>query len=479
MGHIDHGKTTILDFIRKTQIQKKEDGGITQSIGAYQVEVETPEGRQKITFIDTPGHEVFTAMRARGGKVADIVILVVAANAGVQPQTVEAIHHAKAAKVPIIVAINKMDLPEVKARSIYQQLLKEDVVVEKLGGDVVMVEVSGLTGQGIDQLLEMILLLAQMQEITADIQVEPSGVVIEGNLNPKKGPVATLIVQQGVLKLRDIVLVGNTFGRIRQMTNWKDEQLKKAYPSTPVEILGLKDVPQAGEKFQIVESEKEAEKRLGELQEKRPQPSQVTEESKVRPLNAILKAESQGSLEAVSKALERLTTKDVPINFVHQGVGNITEADVNLAVTSSAIVLGFRVGIDKAAESAAQMERVLVKTYSIVYRLLEEVEAVIKGKEEKMKTKIWGRARVLKTFELSDGSKVAGCRVTEGVVKKGYSVLVRREKEIVHEGKITSIRHQREKISEAEEGVECGIIVEPGFEFAKEDILESVEKPRK
>lgn len=474
MGHIDHGKTSILDYIRHTQLQKKETGGITQSIGAYQVDL--PQHNTKITFIDTPGHEAFSKMRARGGQAADIVVLVVAKNDGVMPQTIEAINHAKAAGVPMIVVINKSDLEGLPIEKIKAKLAEQGVLVEGYGGDVVSVETSAKTGQGMDELLEMINLVAQMQGLKADANAKPTGFVLEGCLNEKKGCTASFLVQNGALKKGQIVATNSTFGRIRRMNDWQGREVSKAFPGTPVEVLGLKKVPLAGETFEVVESEKLATQKMQPSSFLPSQPSITTEEKEesTRTLNLIIKADTKGSLEAVHHSVENLQTQEVLLHFLHEGVGNITEADVMLAAATRAIVLGFRVGVDEAAKNAAQMERVIYRTYEIIYKLLEEVEDVIAGEMDKMTLKIIGDAQVIKVFTLSDGALIAGCKVTEGKIKKGHTVQVLRGNEVVGEAQVDSLRHEKEKIGEAKKGVECGIALKPQIEFKEGDIIQAV-----
>ncbi|MBM4401902.1 MAG: translation initiation factor IF-2 [Candidatus Cloacimonetes bacterium] len=489
MGHIDHGKTTLLDYIRKTPIQEKEAGGITQSIGAYQVELKKPPTTNHqpptITFIDTPGHEAFTAMRARGGQAADIAVLVVAANDGVMPQTIEAINHAKAAKIPIIVAVNKIDLPEADSKRAINQLAKTGVLIEKMGGDIVCVEVSAKTGKGVDELLEMILLVAEMLELKADPNLPAQGVVLESSLDARRGVTTTLIVKNGTLRIGDFCRVGSAkggfvVGKIKNMTDWQGGVVKEAGPSMPVEALGFKKVVLAGQPFEVVTDGKpanaeDAEKSAGTQRPIVPSiPSLPSlEQTELKELKLIIKTDTQGSYEAVHHSVEKLQTEEVKITFIHEGIGNISEADIMLAVATSAIVLGFRVGIDAAAKNAAKMEKVLYRTYDIIYHLLEEIEDVITGKEEEGKIEVIGEAKILKVFVLSDKTKIAGCKVTDGILKKGNNIQIVRGEDVIADSKIISMRHEKEKISEAEKGVECGLAFTKEIEFQEGDLVQA------
>lgn len=480
MGHVDHGKTSLLDVIRKTQLQAKEVGGITQSIGAYQVDF----NGDKVTFIDTPGHEAFTSMRARGGQAADLVVLVVAANDGVMPQTIEAINHAKAAGVPTLVAINKMDLPSASAQKVKSQLAQNGVLVEEHGGDVVAVEVSARTRQGITELLEMIMLLSEMQELKADLKAKAQGFVIESRKEKKRGVVSTFIIQEGILKVADFLLVGESFGKVKAMFDWQAQALSKADPGTPVEVLGLREATTAGVQFKVVKNEDEARELIGE------KPIKATfsvkgalgnkaeisgpELHKIHELALIVKADSLGSLEAVHHSLEKIQTEGVSVRFIHEGVGPITETDVMLAVTANALVLGFRVGVDPAAQAAAEFEDVFYKTYDIIYHLLEEVEDVILGEEEAKKVKILGQAEIVKIFELSDKTKIAGCKVTEGVIKKGNKVNLVRGEEQMAESVVSSLRQGKENVPQVKKGSECGIGLKGEVEVKEGDEIIAV-----
>lgn len=476
MGHIDHGKTTLLDCIRKTKVQEKEVGGITQSIGAYQIatteNAEKSAEAQKVTFIDTPGHEAFTAMRARGGQAADIAVLVVAANDGVMPQTIEAINHAKAANIPIIVAINKIDLPEANPEKVKSQLAKNGVLIEGQGGDVVCMQVSAKTGKGVNELLEMILLVSEMLELKADSNLSAQGVVLESSLDSRRGVVTTLVIKNGTLKVGDFCHLGNVVGKIKNMLNWQGNSVKQAEPSMPVEVLGFKEVVLAGQPFRVItdgkpanaeNTEKSAETR--KLITPTP-PIPPPEKEETKELKLIIKTDTQGSYEAVHHSVEKLQTEEVRITFIHEGIGNISEADIMLAIATGAIVLGFRVSADTAAENAAKMEKVICRTYDIIYHLLEELTDVITGKEEEGKIEVIGTAKILKVFVLSNKSKIAGCKVTDGVLKKGDNAQIVRGNEVIGESKITTMKHEKEKIGEAKKGVECG------FGFAKEVELE-------
>lgn len=494
MGHIDHGKTTLLDFIRKTHVQKKEVGGITQSIGAYQIatteaqkpataenaekSAETQKGveAQKITFIDTPGHEAFTAMRARGGQAADIAVLVVAANDGVMPQTIEAINHAKAANIPIIVAINKIDLPEANPAKVKSQLAKNGVLIEEQGGDVVCVEVSAKTGKGVDELLEMILLVSEMLELKADLNLSAQGVVLESCLDPRRGVVTTLVVKNGTLKVGNLCQIGKQVGKIKNMVDWQGNPVKQAESSMPVEVLGFKQVVLAGQKFATPLRPSGYGGQATELTPIPPIPPipPSLEEKETKELKLIIKTDTQGSYEAVHHSVEKLSTEKVRITFIHEGIGNISEADIMLAATTRAIVLGFRVSIDTAAKNAAKMEKVICRTYDIIYHLLEELADVIAGKEEEGKIEIIGEAKILKVFVLSDKTKIAGCKVTDGVFKKGDNVQIVRGDEVIGESKITTMRHEKEKIGEAKKGIECGLSFSKEIEFEEGDLIQAV-----
>jgi len=479
MGHVDHGKTSLLDYIRKTRVAEREFGGITQHIGAYQAEV----NGKLITFLDTPGHEAFTAMRARGAQVTDIVVLVVAADDGIMPQTVEAINHAKNAKVPIIVAINKIDKPEANPDRVLQQLTQYELVPEAWGGDTICVPVSALTGEGVDTLLEMILLVAELAELKADPKAEFQGTVIEAKLDKGRGPVATILVQQGTLKRGDILVVGKTWGKIRAMFDHTGKQIDSATPATPVEVMGLNDVPVAGDRAERVDSEARARQIVEERleAEKRPEVARPTrrvnlaelfkqmQAGETKSLNLILKADTYGSVEAIRDALLKLEKPEgVEMKIINANVGNITEADIDFAIAADAVVLGFNVKVESNAQSKAKANRVDVRTYRIIYELLEEVEKALHGLlEPEFKEVVLGTAEVRAVFKLSRGVVVAGCYVLEGKIVRNAPARLIRGGEVVHESKIATLRHLKEDRREIAAGYECGLTLE-GFDAYQE-----------
>ncbi len=482
MGHVDHGKTTLLDAIRKTNIAEREYGQITQHIGAYEVEW---RGRT-IVFIDTPGHEAFTALRARGAMVTDIVVLVVAADDGVMPQTIEAINHARAAEVPIIVAINKIDRPDANPDRVKVQLSEHGLVPEEWGGETVCVPISALKGEGIDELLEMILLVADLKELKADPEAPPWGYILESKMDPKRGPIATVIVKQGTLRKGYWVVAGTTYGRIRLMTDWKGNEVKEAPPSKPIAILGLEDLPTAGDKLEVVEdgkiakeiAEKRAEmQRLHQLQPTR----RITLEDffaqmkagKVKELNLIVKADVQGSLDAITYSLGRLEHPEVKINIIHGGVGDVSENDVMLATASNAVILGFNVRIDPSGRRALQHEQVDVRLYRIIYELIEDVKKAIVGLLEPIRREeILGVAEVRATFKTRFGI-VAGCYVNSGRLMINVPCRVIRNGQVITTTRITSLRHYTEDRSEILEGMECGVGLEDFSEFEVGDLIEA------
>lgn len=462
LGHVDHGKTSLLDQIRKSNIQTKEAGGITQSIGAYQVE---HQGRM-ITFIDTPGHEAFTAMRARGGAVADIVVLVVAANEGVKPQTIESIGHAQAAEVPIIVALNKIDLAGADVMRVKQELATHGIVTEDLGGTVVAVEVSAKTGQGVDQLLEMISLVGDVsipQSETTENDSSVHGIIIESRRDPKIGVVATGIVKQGILNPGTIVVTESAHGKLKRITDWKGNTIDKAHEGMPVEMLGFERVPGAGERFVVVASERDIQTYQKEKLAQNVEPKPVVE--KIVPL--IIKASTQGSLEAFRASLEALADEDSRVEIVHAGLSTINEADVTLASVSRAIILGFNVSVDAAASSAAEIERVPIMSYDVIYHALEDVADLLDSEVEKIRAV--GEALVQQVFVLSNGTHVAGSKILDGHLTKGARIQVVRGDEVVFESRIASIRHEKDERSKVEAGTECGIILSKDFEFVVGD----------
>ena len=484
MGHVDHGKTTLLDSIRasKHKIVSTEVGGITQSIGAYTVFL----NNKKIVFIDTPGHEAFTEMRARGAKATDIAILVVAADDGIMPQTIEAINHAKAAEVPIIVAVNKCDKPDANPDKILQQLTEHGLVPEEWGGDTVCVKVSALQGTGIDELLEYILLLAEVQDLKANPDAPASGVVIEANLDKGKGPVATLLVQNGTLKTGNCVVVGNVCGKVRALLSDSGERVKKAAPSTPVEILGLTEVPQAGDKFEVVENEKTMRAIVAERKEKERNsrleamlPSHIRNEvvgegdDGFQHLNLIIKANTNGSAEALSQAIGQFKSNEIIIKLIHVGVGDISEADVMLASASNAIILGFSVKEDNNAEIAASRENVTIKKYDIIYQILEDLEqTMLSLLQPEIKEVELGKAEVRQVFTVGKTSRIAGCYVTEGKILRGKTASVIRNGEEIFKGTIDQLKRFKDDVKEVATGFECGISFSKFNDIQEGDIIQ-------
>ncbi|BCJ85306.1 translation initiation factor IF-2 [Effusibacillus dendaii] len=483
MGHVDHGKTTLLDAIRETNVTAQEAGGITQHIGAYQVEV----SGKKITFLDTPGHEAFTTMRARGAQVTDITVLVVAADDGVMPQTVEAINHAKAANVPIIVAVNKMDKPDANPDRVRQELSEYGLISEEWGGDTIFVPLSAKQRTGLDQLLEMILLVAEMAELKADPTARPRGTVIEAELDKGRGPVATVLVQNGTMRVGDIVVAGTTFGRVRAMVNDKGRRVKEAGPSYPVEILGLNDVPSAGDLFVVYDDERKArslaEKRIAKhRQEQLGVQSRVTledlykqiQEGDVKELNVIIKADVQGSVEALTGSLEKIDIAGVRVKVIHKGVGAITESDILLASASNAIVIGFNVRPEPNAGRVAESEKVDVRLYRVIYNVIEELEAAMKGMlDPEYKEVIQGRAEIRQTFKVSKVGTIAGCYVTEGKVTRNSEVRVIRDGIVIYEGKLDTLKRFKDDAREVASGYECGITLENFNDIKEGDIIEA------
>ncbi len=476
MGHVNHGKTRLLDAIRQTNVMATEAGGITQHIGAYQVEV----NGQKITFLDTPGHEAFTAMRARGAQVTDITILVVAADDGVMPQTLEAIDHARAAEVPIVVAINKIDKSDADPERVKKQLSDAGLVIEEWGGDVVCVPISAKEKTGVSELLENLLVVAEVEELRADPSRPAVGVVIEAELDKSKGPLATVLIQTGTLKVGDTVVVGGTWGRIRAMFNDKGKRVRKAEPSTPVEILGLSNVPQVGDILSAVAGEHQAraliQKHQQEIQPKAVSLDNLYEQisaGQVRELNVILKVDVQGSIEPIRNSLEQLATEQVQVRIIHSGSGNITESDVMLAVASKGLIIGFGTGIEAGARRLADVEGVDIRSYDVIYNLVDDVEKALKGMLEPTYVEvIVGRAEVRATFPSGKREQVAGVYVTEGKVTRGASVRVRRGEEIVSESAVSSLRRFKDDVKEVSSGYECGVGVKDFSDFQVGDILE-------
>jgi len=467
MGHVDHGKTSLLDYIRRTRVASGEAGGITQHIGAYHVD--TPRGM--ITFLDTPGHEAFTAMRARGAKVTDIVILVVAADDGVMPQTREAIHHAKAANVPIVVAVTKIDKPEANAERVRQELVAEQVVPDDWGGDTMFVEVSAKSGQGIDALLEGVLLQAEVLELKAPKASNAKGIVIEARLDKGKGPVATVLVQSGTLKRGDTVLAGTVFGRVRAMLDENGKVVREAGPSIPVEIQGLSEVPIAGEDVLVLADEKKAREialfRQGKFRDVKLAKQQAAKlenmleqmaEGEVRNLALIVKADVQGSCEAIAQSLQKLSTAEVKVNLIHSGVGAISESDINLALASKAVVIGFNTRADVTARKLAEATGVDVRYYNIIYEMVDEIKAALTGMlAPEKKESVIGMVEIRQVFHISKIGTVAGCYVTDGMIKRNAQVRVLRDNVVIHTGELDSLKRFKDDVKEVKSNFECGL----------------------
>ena len=479
MGHVDHGKTSILDAIRETNVTEKEAGGITQHIGAYQVEIEG----KKITFVDTPGHEAFTAMRARGARATDIAVLVVAADDGVMPQTLEAIDHAKAADVPIIVAINKIDLPDANPDRAKQQLSERDVIIEEWGGDVIAVPVSAKTGAGLKDLLEHILLVAEVSELKADPDRPAEGAIIESELDPSRGPMATIIVRTGTLKIGDTVIAGHTWGRVKAMFDEKGQRLKTAGPATPVKIMGLSEVPHAGDTITAVKDERTAREVMEARERERTAAAQHTSTlvafsddisaGRAKELGIVIKTDVQGSLEAVQQALEGLSSERARVKVLHTATGKISESDVMLARASEGIVVGFNVRSEPGAVRISKAESVDIRHYDIIYKLTEDIENALKGiMEPIIEEVVDGHAEVRAIFRVR-GSRIAGCMVTDGIVRRNSQVRVKRGEEVLRESRVSSLRRFKDDAREVQAGVECGIGVEGFGEFQEGDVIEA------
>ena len=483
MGHVDHGKTTLLDAIRNSRVVTGEAGGITQHIGAYQVN----HGGSVITFLDTPGHAAFTSMRARGAQVTDICVLVVASDDGVMPQTKEAIDHAKAAGVPIIVAINKMDKPTANPERVMQELLEFSLVPEDWGGDTIYVKLSALQGEGIDDLLEMINLVSEMNEYKANPKRLATGTVIEAKLDKGRGPVATLLVENGTLRIGDAIVVGNTHGRVRAMVNDLNQRIEAAGPSTPIEITGLNDVPQAGDRFMVFPSEKEArqiaDQRTANARELGNKPGKAVslddlfsqiQEGEMKELNVIIKGDVQGSVEALSGSLQKIDVEGVKINIIRASVGTITETDVTLAAASGAIIIGFNVRPSSTTRQQAANEGVDIRLHSIIYKVIEEIEAAMKGMLDPIfEEKVTGQLEVRQTFKVSKVGTIAGCYVTDGSVSRNASVRVIRDGIVVFEGDLGSLKRFKDEVKEVNYGYECGITIERYNDIKEGDIIEA------
>ena len=483
MGHVDHGKTSLLDRIRRSDVQAGEAGGITQHIGAYQVE---SSGR-KITFIDTPGHEAFTEMRARGAKVTDVVILVVAADDGVMPQTQEAIEHARSAGVPLVVALNKIDVPNANPDRVLGQLSERELMPEAYGGDTVTVPVSAKTGEGIDELLENILVVAELEELQANPKAQASGYVIESERDPGRGPVATLLLNRGTLRKGDVVLAGTAYGRVRAMLDYTGKRIKEAGPATPVEILGLSSVPEAGTRFEVVDHERTARDRAQQAEAalRRQELAQgglrrtleeLLGEGGTQDLNLVIKADVAGSVEALKEALARLSTDEVRVNIVRSGVGAVTDSDVMLGSASGGIVLGFNVRPTNTAKQVAEKENVEIRTYEVIYKALEEIEAAMRGmlapETEERET---ATAEVRATFRVPNVGVVAGCYVTSGEIFRNNRVRVVRDGTVVYESNIASLKRFKDDVRSVRQGFECGVGVENFNDIKENDVLEFFE----
>ena len=483
MGHVDHGKTSLLDAVKKTNVIEGEAGGITQHIGAYKVKINNRE----ITFLDTPGHEAFTAMRARGAQITDIAILVVAANDGVMPQTVEAINHAKSAGIPIIVAVNKMDLPDANIDKVKQELMAYELVPEEWGGDTIYVPISAKNNTNIDQLLEMVLLEADMLELKANPNKQAKGVVIEARLDKNKGTIASMLVQRGTLDVGDTIVVGSSIGRIRSMTDEKGKKVKKAGPSTPVEIMGLTEVPPAGEIFYEVKDEKTA-KHLIEKRKRLQREKEINamtavtldnlfsqmEEGNLKTLNLIVKADVQGSVEAIKQSMEKLSNEEVKVKVIHAAAGAVTESDVTLAKVSNAIIIAFNVRPMPTAKDMAEKDGVQIKQYSVIYQAIDDVEAAMKGMlAPKYEEKVIGNAEVRQTFKISNVGTIAGAYVLDGKLERNAGVRILRDNVVIHDGKLASLKRFKDDAKEVTKGYECGIQIEKYNDIKEGDIIEA------
>ncbi|QRN80485.1 MAG: translation initiation factor IF-2, partial [Nocardiopsis sp. BM-2018] len=488
MGHVDHGKTSLLDALRKSDVVAGEAGGITQHIGAYQVNVGSGV---PVTFIDTPGHAAFTAMRARGASITDIVVLVVAADDGVMPQTVEAIQHAKAAKVPMVVAINKMDHPEANAERVKQELLSHDVVVEDFGGDVLAVPVSALKRTGLDTLIEQLQLQAELLELKANPDREARGAVIEARLDRGRGVVATVLVQNGTLNQGDIVVTGASWGRVRAMTNDKGEQVKDAGPAVPVEIQGLDAVPDAGDEMVVVDSERRAREITDYRQRKRREQQQLKatpartsleemfsklEAGEIQELPVVVKADVHGSLEAIQAGLEKLGNEEASVRVLYGGVGAITESDITLAQASDAVIIGFNVRANAQARDMAKREGIEIRYYAIIYQLLDEMKALLEGMlAPEARETILGHAEIREVFSVSKVGKIAGCRVVDGLIKRHAKARLLRDDVVIYDGQLGSLKRFKDDVREVREGFECGMSIEGYNDIRQGDVIEAYE----
>jgi len=481
LGHVDHGKTSLLDYIKNSKVADGEAGGITQHIGAYQVE----SNGNPITFLDTPGHAAFTAIRARGARVTDIAVLVVAADDGIMPQTLEAINHAKAAEVPIVVAINKMDLPGADPERVKRQLSEQELLVEDWGGDIISVDVSATTGDGVDNLLESLLLVAEIGELKANPNKPANGVVIEAKLDRKRGPNTTVLIQDGTLNVGDFIVAGSAYGRVKAMNNDQGKSIQSVLPGYPAEILGFGSVPEAGDQLIVALNEREGRsmaEAAGKAQfSQAAQGRALTLEEvvnqidsdEIKELNLVIKADVQGSVEAVRGALEGLADEDAKVRVLHTGSGAVTESDILLASASEAIVISFSIGSEPSAEKLADRMGIEIRHYNIIYQLIDDVEKALHGMLDPVYTEvIVGRAEVREIFEGRRGTQIAGCRVTEGRMVRNGDVRVVRDGQIVQDGVVTSLRHFREEVNEMNAGTECGIILQGFNDYQEGDVLE-------
>ncbi|TAN48877.1 MAG: translation initiation factor IF-2, partial [Rhodospirillales bacterium] len=486
MGHVDHGKTSLLDALRETDVVSGEAGGITQHIGAYQV---TMTGGQKITFIDTPGHEAFTAMRARGAAVTDVVVLVVAADDGIMPQTVEAIRHAKAAKVPIVVAVNKIDKPDADPARVRQELLQHEIVVEEMGGEVLAIDVSAKKRMNLEKLEEAILLQAEILDLKANPDRAAQGVVIEAKMEKGRGAVATVLVQRGSLKVGDIFVSGTEWGRVRAMADDHGKKIDVAGPASPVEVLGLNGVPQAGDDFIVVENENRAREVAGYRERKQREARQVAsargtleqmferiQAGEIKELPVVIKGDVQGSVEAIIGTLAKIGTESVKIRVLHSAVGGINESDVTLARASSALIIGFNVRANPQARDIARRDGVDIRYYSIIYDVAEDMKKALTGMlAPTIREKFLGNAEIREVFNITKVGKIAGCRVTEGMVKRGAKVRLLRDSVVIHEGGLSQLKRFKDDVKEVQEGYECGMSLENYHDIQQGDIIECFE----
>ena len=487
LGHVDHGKTSLLDSVRNAHVADREIGGITQHIGAYQVEY----SGQRITFLDTPGHEAFTSIRSRGARVTDIAVLVVAADDGIMPQTEEAIDHAKAAEVPIVVAINKMDLPGADPERVKRQLSQHNLLVEDWGGDIISVPVSARTGEGLDDLLESLLLVAEISELKSNPSRPASGVVIEAKLDRKRGPMATVLVQSGTLKVGDYIVAGTAWGRVKAITNDRGRAVKTVLPGEPAELLGFGNLPEAGDIMTVMPNEKTSRGLVQDrVRAKSSQQSQVRaltleevvkqiDAGDIKELNLVLKADVQGSVEAVRQSLERLTDAEARVRILHAGSGNVTESDILLASASEAIIVGFAVGNEIGVERVAERMGVEIRHYEIIYQMIDDVEQALHGMLEPTFTDIvLGEAEVREIFSARRNVKIAGCRVIDGRIPRGSAIRVVREGQVLEETSIASLRHFRDEVNEVTNGMDCGILLEGYNDFEIGDVLQAHRQER-